>query len=315
MSLTDEQKKLRLQGVGGSEIAAIVGLNPYATALDVWRAKVEGYEQPVTAPMERGTFLEAGVADWYAHRTGAKLVETGTLRHPTLARIMCTPDRLASLERGEVDLSIKVPGPYVREQWGEAGTDEVPMATLLQVQWELLILEPIYGIRVADVAAPIDGDLRIYTILADADIQGRLVEGAQKFWRDYVETRTPPPLDGTESCSDWLTSKYPAERAPAMVATGEANALMRALREAREAKAHAELEAEAAVNGLKAILLSGQAETMQGDGWKVSWKKTKGRTTVDWKALAAELRAPEHLVQKYTRISECDPRFLPTWKE
>jgi putative phage-type endonuclease len=310
--LTYEQKKLRLEGIGGSEIAAIAGLNPYATALDVWRAKVQGYEAPVTAPMERGTFLEDGVARWYAHRTGAQLREVGTLQHPTLARVFCTPDRIASLS-AERDLSIKVPGPYVREQWGEAGTDEVPMTALLQVQWELIILEARFGIRVADVAAPIDGDLSVYPLVADADIQGRLVEIGQKFWRDHVETKTPPPVDGSESSTRWLAEQFPENRLPLRVATPEAESLMRKLFEARMAKAKSELEEEAAKNALKAILAD--AEGMQGNGWKVTWKTTKGSAKTDWEALAKEIGAPQELIQKFTRTTNGSRRFVPTWKE
>ena len=106
MSLTPEQKKLRLQGIGGSEISAIVGLNPYATALDVWRSKVEGYEQPVNEHMKRGIFLEAGIANWYADRTGATLREIGTVFHPSFPRVFCTRDRIARASGGNASGSI-----------------------------------------------------------------------------------------------------------------------------------------------------------------------------------------------------------------
>lgn len=312
--LTNEQKKLRLEGAGGSEIAAIAGLNPYATALDVYRAKVEGYETPVTAPMERGTFLEDGVARWYAHRTGSQLREVGTIRHPSLARVMCTPDRLAMPPHGsELDLSIKVPGPHVREQWGEAGTDDLPGQYIVQAQWELIVLEAHYGIRLAHVAAPIDGDLRIYTVTADSGIQSDLIELAQRFWRDHIETRTPPPVDGSKSSTRWLADTYPQHRSPLRVATPEANALMKRLQAALELKAEAEAEETATKNALKALL--GDAEGMAGEGWRCTWKTTKGSLAVDWEAAAREAGVPEHIIEKHSRITKGSRRFLPTWSE
>jgi putative phage-type endonuclease len=309
--LTPEQKKKRLEGIGGSEIAAIAGLSPYATALDVWRAKVEGFEQPDSPHMERGRFLEAGIADWYAHRTGAQLREVGTITHPSLRRVMCTPDRLAKKD-GEWGLSIKAPGPRA-EGWGESGTDNAPMVAVIQVHWELITLEPLYGIRHEDISAPIDGELRIYTVHADAELQGQLIEAGQRFWRDFVETGKPPPLDGSESCARWLADKFPENRAPLLPPTPEADAIMRRLKEIREEKAKAEALEAAAIAELKALL--GEHEGMAADAWKVTWKNTKGSVKTDWEAIARELKAPQSLVEKFSNITKGSRRFVPTWRE
>ena len=39
--LTDEQKAKRIKGIGGSDTAAILGLSPWKTAVDVYLDKVE----------------------------------------------------------------------------------------------------------------------------------------------------------------------------------------------------------------------------------------------------------------------------------
>lgn len=283
--LTDEQRALRRTGIGGSEIAAVVGLDPYRTPLDVYLAKVEGYEEPDNAAMERGRFLEAGVADWYAYRTGRVLMPCTTVRH---GRLLCTPDRVGLLDgHPPRDLSIKVPGPYVREQWGEAGTDEVPVPYAAQVQWELKILAALeISEPVADLAAPVDGDLRVYTLTADAELQAMLVEGAERFWRDHVEPKRPPPLDHTPSSARWLARRFQRDTQP-MRKAGLADEVLAA--ELQDALTHAATASE------RATLLEhrmreciGEASGIEGSGWRITWKANKNgvrsfRVPKDWR--------------------------------
>ena len=42
--LTKEQKLLRRTGIGGSDAAAILGLSPWATPLDIYNEKVSAEE-------------------------------------------------------------------------------------------------------------------------------------------------------------------------------------------------------------------------------------------------------------------------------
>lgn len=307
--LTDEQKKLRLEGIGGSEIAALAGLNPHMTALDVYRCKVEGFEPPQTHHMERGTFLEDGVARWYAHRTGAKLREVGTIRHPSIARIICTPDRLATPPQGEeVDLSIKFPGIRSAAYWGEPGTDDVPEAYWCQVQWELIPLGVLYGIRRAHIAAPIDGDLRVYTVSGDPKAQAHLAEIAQKFWVDHVAKKVPPPIDGSDSAKAWLHDRFPENRTPLKIAPPEATELAQRYREHRRAREeHEKLEKECQ-NRLKELI--GDAEGIKGQGWFATWKAPKGSLFIDWEAIARALNPPDELIQRHTGLSQPTRRFL-----
>lgn len=315
MSLSDEQKRLRLTGFGGSEIGALAGLNPYAGPIDVYRAKTDpDYVVPVTAPMERGIFFEDPTARWYAHRTGATLRETGTLVHPTLARVLCTPDRLAKMPDGhEVDVSIKVPGPGTVEQWGTPGTDEVPDHANAQVQWELLVLEARYDIRRAVIVAPIGGDLAVYNVLADPEWQGHLVEIAHRFWKDHIEKRIPPPVDGSKSSANWLKEAYPVASGPMMPATGEADILMRKLHAARVEKKRLELEEELAKNRLRAII--GESEGMLGNGWRITNRNRKDSARTDWEAVAHEMAPPADIVRKHTSAVVGGRVFLPTWEK
>lgn len=314
--LTKEQLALRKLGLGGSEMAGVVGMNKYMAPIDVWRSKCDPtYEVAVTPPMERGDFLEDGIARWYAHRTGAELRDPGTLVHPSkeLTIVRCTPDRIAKLSGSEVDLSVKSPGPWTQSDWGEPGTDEIPEAYLIQVQWELIILEALHGIRHAHVVAPLGNDLGIYNVRADANLQGYLLEAGKKFWNDFVLTQKPPPIDGSESCSKWVKGRFPKNTDKLVEATSEADELMRQLYETRMRAEEIELEKEALNSRLQE--LCGNHEGMIGRGWKLSWKNTKGSIKTDWEGVANELGVPDEVLQRHTRITAGSRRFLPTWEK
>lgn len=281
LGLSPEQKSVRLTGTGGSEIAAVAGVNPWSSAFDVYLAKVDGYEIEQNEAMERGTFLEDGVARWYAHRTGARFApETGTIRHASNPYALCTPDRLiCATERDRCvyrDLSIKVPGPtYGRETWGEAGTDDVPTMYLLQLQWELGILGSL-GFALTDehhLAAPIDGALRIYRIRRDPEVFADLLEINDAFWKNHVLPRVPPPMDGSDGAGRWLDRKFPRNREPLRPATLHESALVLALMEAEEKSAAAKTEHEAAKNRLKESI--GSAAGIEGPFGRVTWKANK----------------------------------------
>lgn len=279
ISLTSEQKATRLTGTGGSEIAAIAGVNPWASAFDVYLAKVDGFEIEQNEAMERGTFLEDGVARWYAHRMGAHFAPaTGTIRHASNPYALCTPDRLVVFDNGRefLDLSIKVPGPtYGRESWGAAGTDDFPLMYLLQLQWELGILAS-RGFSLTEehhLAAPIDGALRIYVVRRDPEVFADLLEINDAFWRNHIIPRIPPPMDGSDGAGRWLDRKFPRNREPLRAATLQESALVLALMEA-EAKAEAaEGEREAAKNRLKASI--GDGAGIEGAFGRVTWKANK----------------------------------------
>lgn len=65
----------RKAGIGASEVATVVGLNPYETPLELWRRKV-GIDPPKeeNAAMRRGHYCEDAVAQWWAHETGREVI-------------------------------------------------------------------------------------------------------------------------------------------------------------------------------------------------------------------------------------------------
>lgn len=300
MPLTDEQLRLRLTGIGGSEIAAIVGEDPYKRPIDVCLAKWDPQPSEDTHHTERGKFFERPTADWWAHRHGAKLRETGTLIHPKHRIVLATPDFVAMRDGGELDLSVKVPGPRTLHRWGEPGTDEVPPYAYLQVQWELAILGDLHGITRAVVVGPhgANGDLAEYPIEADRDLQDHLIGSAERFWKDHIEPKRPPPPDASEAFTGYIRKRFPESGAAFVKADAEACSAAQRLQKARAALVAAEREESTARQLLEMKI--GNADGIEGPGWRISFKMTKGRPSTDWSKLCEGAGITQAVIDSFT---------------
>lgn len=273
MSFSPEQLEQRRQFIGGSEVAAILDLNPFMSPIDVYLAKVEGYQREVTPDMERGTFLEDGVARWYAARTGTELREVGTLRHPSRPRIGCTPDRIFNNALGESRLlSIKVPGNWLSEEWGEPHAWRVPTGYFMQLQYEMAVCGAL-GLCLVDyahLAAPLNGDLQILPVPGEPEIQRRMMEEAEAWWVRHVERREPPPLDGSESAKQWLRRRFPKSEKPIRTATAAEDILALELQAAEATWEAADAAYEKARQPVEEAI--GAAEGIEGPFGRITFR-------------------------------------------
>lgn len=311
MSLTKEQLAMRLTGIGGSEISSLVGLNPYSSPIDVWRAKVEGVVFEGNAATERGNYLEPAVAAWYVDQTNAVLRDVGTVRHPTSPIALATPDRIATIKGKERLLEIKTANIRQLDKWGDSD-DAVPEQYLVQVQWTMACV----GLHEADVAVLIAGDtFRIYHLRLDLELVSMLLEAAEGFWSRYVVTKTPPPPDSSEAYGRFIADHFDAEKGATLQADLATTLIAARLKAAREAKAAAERAETEARNELLTRMSVAGAEKILGDRWSVSYGLTKGRVSVRWEDVAREAGVPEALIQKHTVIAPPHRTFRPTFKE
>jgi putative phage-type endonuclease len=255
------------------EIAAVLGLNPFMSAIDVWLAKVEGYQQPVNSNMERGTFLEDGVARWYAARTKTELRDVGTLRHPSMPHVGCTPDKLFNTAGARSRLlSIKVPGNWLSEEWGEPHAWQCPTYAYLQLQAEMAVCRALglCDTDFAHLAAVLNGDLEVLTVPGDEQVQARLLEEAEAWWAKHVDTKTPPPLDGSESAKQWLRRRFPKSEKPVRVATAAEDLLALKLQEAEQAWTAVNKAYELARQPIEEAI--GDAEGIEGPFGRITFR-------------------------------------------
>lgn len=308
MMTHDDWLRERKTGIGGSDIAAIAGVSPYAGPLDVYLDKL-GFasRKEETLAMKLGTRLEPIIGELYQEQTGRELVEAELTRHPLFPWALGTPDRL--VRGAEMGVEFKTAGIRSAAQWGE-GEDAAPPRYIVQCQWYMAIT----GYRRWDLAVLIGGqDFRIYPLMEDPQLQSHLLEIGGRFWREHILSQTPPPVDGSPAWGELVARTYRTHSEEMIGETPTAREWATRLATARVALREAEERERLAMTQLKELI--GPHAGIQGDGWSVTWKKTKDSTVTDWKALAQTLHPKPELVQQFSTTKEGARRFLFTAKE
>lgn len=305
----DEWLKVRQGGIGSSDAAAAVGLNPYKSQLTLWLEKT-GRDANIpkpdpndeSSPMYWGTLLEPIVAAHYTKRTGNRVRKVNSvLQHPAHPWMLANLDREV-MGAGDVQiLECKTAGLNGARLWLEG----VPEYVQLQVMHQLAVT----GKQAADVAVLVCGqELRVYRIERDEVMIARLVELERRFWR-HVERDEAPPADGSESAQQALLALYPRDSGNILDLTDEVDmsAGFSDLLAVRQVlAAHTKLEEQ-----LKQRIQQrmGDATRALFETGEVSWKRSKDGATFDMERLVQEQGA---LIQRYATARSGTRRFLIT---
>jgi putative phage-type endonuclease len=259
MQLTSEQVALRRTGITSTDISAIVGLNPYRSALEVYLDKVaRPIEHEDTEGQWWGTALEPLIALRYMELTGAMVI----LNHETfrLAGTIClaTPDGFARRDGADGLFEAKEAVSYPQVQrWGD-GSDECPEEYLVQDQWAMMVLAKPWCDMAVKLAGYHGTEFRIYRLLADPTLQSELCKRADFFENEYVLKQVPPPPDGSDSALSALRALYPDVVSDIRLADSATADLLDQLEGLSQDKADAETEYE--VVRQKLIAAVGDAE-------------------------------------------------------
>lgn len=236
----------RKQGIGGSDIAAVCGLSPWRSPLDVYYDKLnialaaDGYGKsyPVgeTAALWWGTELEALIAKAYMQAYGEKVCRYNKLLvHPQYSFFIGDVDRLIyddgkfpfNPHTGEITtstaLEIKT-SRYASDEWGEPESDVIPLMYLLQVQWYMGLAKNLQKVRTVPLFC--GSEMRRYTIHRDNGIIAKLHEAGYEFWTENVMKQVPPPPRSYEE----VKRCYPAVSGRALLATIEVERSARKLK-------------------------------------------------------------------------------------
>lgn len=173
----DDWLEVRRTGIGSSDAATAVGLNPYQSQLELWLHKTGKADllpavdpNDDTSPMFWGTLLEPIVAAHYTKRTGNKVRRVNAvLQHPKHPWMLANVDREVVGSSEVQILECKTAGIHGARLW----KDGVPEYVQLQVMHQLAVT----GYKAADVAVLIGGqELRIFRIERDEALIARLIE-------------------------------------------------------------------------------------------------------------------------------------------
>lgn len=199
---TPEWVAARADALGGSEIAAVMGLSPFESPFSLWHRKA-GLAVPVADndQMYWGRLLEDPIAAEFARRHPEHRVRrSGTWRNRARPYQIGTPDRL--LSRGEL---LEAKTARLDDGWGEQGTDEVPVHYRAQCLWYLDALEA----KRCHLAVLIGGsDYREYIVQADPAEAAVMREAAVEFLRT-VRDGTRPSIDGHSATYQVVRELHP----------------------------------------------------------------------------------------------------------
>ena len=196
--------RLRQSGIGGSDISAVMGFNPYKTAYDLYHDKINDVVEDAQSDAAYwGTTLEDVVAKEYALRNDCKVQKVNyMIRHPKFDFALANIDRAVinpaisgnvRLKDGKLTtdklLEVKTASEYMKNVWGDEASDQVPDNYNLQCQWYMGIT----GVDECDLALLLGGNkYRQYNIKFDSELFEIMIDEAQNFWVNHVLARVEP---------------------------------------------------------------------------------------------------------------------------
>lgn len=297
------------QTIGSSDVAAILGLSPWSSPMQVW-ARLTGLAERSDADspqLRRGRILEAGVRE-ERERVLKKPVTAGPiygLHEPLIAPTPnewahCRPDSWYPGETGLILIEVKTTRKFDDDDWGDDGTSDVPVYYAAQCVWQMGVMRlrgsDIEGCELVAFCAMND-EFRTYYLPFDQALFDRMFAKVDAWRLRYVVGGEIPPADGSEATSDILKKVYPGGVDKVVIDPTDADtALARQLRDVKEQIKTLEATELALGNTLRQRIGDANATEIKGCA---RWTPTKGRLGFDTKALEAEYPA---IYQQFVKI-------------
>jgi putative phage-type endonuclease len=300
---TQASKQVRNQGVGASEVASILGLDPRRSAYDLWALKTEKHEETgeaeTTQQQTIGNLIEPTTAAVFEQETGLKLVKpTGTYKAENGIMFANLDRQVGVARRGAPNCELKSTG-FV-DGWGDPDTDQVPDMVMVQVHAQMICSGSDFS-YVARLLGRFGFSFTKYNIPRNNDLARAIEDRVEDFWNNHVVKDIPPehslPSIGVVSHFNRQTGKA------VPIDLGVVQAWM----QARDERLEVEKKEDQAKANLLAAL--GDAEIGEAPGLRVSYV-TVTTNRLDTTALKA---AHPEIVSAFTKPSGY--RKLTTKKE
>jgi predicted phage-related endonuclease len=275
--------ELRQHGIGGSDVAAILGCDSRRDAYSVWAEKTGRLRrEPPTARMQLGKLFERGIVEYYSSLTGRAVVWLDqTRRDPERPWMVYTPDAICQHENRGIDA--KLVSWDQRHLWGETA-DDIPERVQIQCHWYMAAMDyPVW-----DVAALLGMDEpRVYTIRRDYELEDEILQGAEEFWRRHIVGGEEPVPGGSPETSRYIRERFPRQRADIREASPVEAALLDEYRLVRDDEDDINLRRTALEQRIK--LAIGEADGLTWAGGRFTWRNVRDSLRTDWEALAESM--------------------------
>ena len=289
--------RFRKTGIGGSDMAAIMGLSKWKSPLDIWLEKTtDEVNEEESRFMYWGNKLEALVAEEFSIRTGYSVRNNNyTLQSIEYPFLLANIDRdIVGIDAG---LECKTANAFKRDEWEG---DQVPDAYYIQCQHYMAVT----GYSSWWIACLCGGNEFFYKeIPRNEDVITAIIDTAREFW-NMVEQRVMPAVDDSERCNKLLKEMHKTSNGKTIDLPDTATIFIKQYKSADKA----EKEAKALKTEAQSQLFSLLGDNEQGfvDTYTVNWTQVAGRKTFDKKRFETDY---PQLAKEYTVQGEPTRRF------
>lgn len=301
---TDYDRRVFL---GSSDIASVLGLQPqtWRTAVGTWQRKVQDEpDEPHTDRAKRRVLARGHVVEPLVQKMLAELYDIPELRLESVSNVryidrtlpwaaaeidfqvplgavrhLFRPDDVIGAADDEmVNVEIKTVHPFAASEWGEEGSEDIPVHYAAQMYWALGVTGRRFAICAALFGAD---DLVLYPIVADAETIAGMRDRAVVFWQ-HVTDRTPPPV---QTVGDTL-ALWPRDNGEPVQATEDIVAAVRTLRAMKSTLSSYENGADGITVFVRDYMKD--ATTLVDGGTELATLKSQRTTSIDQEKLKSE---------------------------
>jgi len=261
--------RYRKCGITGTDAGAILGLNPYRSAFQIYHDKISDTTENIdNEAMRQGRDLEDYVAQRFTEATGLKVRRANAIyqseEHPLL---LADFDRLIVGQKA--GLECKTVSPFSADKWTDG---KIPAHYMAQVNHYLAVS----GFDCWYIAALIFGkELVIHKITTDKEVLNNLIAKEEHFWKYNVMPEFPPVPTGSEGDTQQINQLYSADDRNK---TAELNPIRDLLDKRQDLSDQIEqLEQEKASIEQQVKLEMQDAAYGTAPGYKVSWVSSESK--------------------------------------
>lgn len=301
--LTPEQLEQRAHGVGASEAAQALGLSQWGTSYDLWLDKRgEGEEREPSEAMSLGHLMEPVIARLYEAENECTLLPVAeTFVHPEYAWLMATPDYRRADDK--VVVECKNVNAFRKREFGEPGSDAIPMDVLVQSLAQLAVMQPLVGVNRVDVGVLFGGNEYLqFMVHYDKAAVDRLIERVGDFWQ-HVQSGTPP---APQSLAD-VRRMFSRDVGRVVEASPAVADAVEKLRSVRETIKKFEESEEFLLLAIQTHMADASTLVLPDGQIAATWKKAKDSQRLDTERLKAEYF---DVYTQCLKTSEGSRRFL-----
>lgn len=269
-----EWLKLRTQGIGGSDVSAILGMNNWRSPYQVWAEKTGRLildDAEDNEFIHWGNIMEPILAKEFENETGKKVFRPNKeFIHPKYDFLRANIDRDIAKEPGF--LEIKTAMEYKSSEWDG---DEVPVPYILQVQHYMNVLNRPY----VYFCALIGGHKTVIKeVERDQELIDTFTPKLVDWWQEYVVADKKPPVDGSNSTTQTLRELFKTDDGETIKLTESLNGQLRIRKQLKQSGDELSSQVSLIDNQIREAM--GTASEAENDSFKITYRANKKGTRI-----------------------------------